>query len=173
MQFSVGDTIVHPQFGAGRITGVEHRELVEGFTEYFVIEIPGKNLTMYVPMRKFDELGIRRPMSRAGMARVLEALCDRPHWLPDDHKERQRLVREKLGSGSPIQVAEVVRDLSCRKEMARLTERDSALLAKGRDFLAGEMATVTGEELAEVKMTIDGAVRSAVDTMGGESKEAA
>jgi RNA polymerase-interacting CarD/CdnL/TRCF family regulator len=38
MEFSIGDKGMHPNFGAGQITGEEHRELVDGFKHYNVIE---------------------------------------------------------------------------------------------------------------------------------------
>ena len=43
MGFSVGDKVMHPKFGAGQITGEEHRELVDGFKHYYVIKVVGYN----------------------------------------------------------------------------------------------------------------------------------
>ncbi|HSR33941.1 MAG TPA: CarD family transcriptional regulator [Anaerolineae bacterium] len=39
MQFSVGDKVVHPYHGPGRITSVERRELLAGAKRYYVIEM--------------------------------------------------------------------------------------------------------------------------------------
>ena len=38
IEFSVNDYIVHPEHGAGQITGTEHLALVEGFEHYYIIE---------------------------------------------------------------------------------------------------------------------------------------
>ena len=58
MQLSVGDKVVYPRHGVGQITGREQLDLVEGFEHYYVIEILGKSLTVRIPVRKMEELGI-------------------------------------------------------------------------------------------------------------------
>ena len=78
MQFSVGDKIMHPKFGAGEIVGEQHRELVEGFEHYFVIKIMSTGATAYVPVRKMEELGVRLVMSRSKLVQVLKTLRDVP-----------------------------------------------------------------------------------------------
>ncbi len=35
MEFSVGDTVVHPGHGCGQIVGPERLDLVEGFERYY------------------------------------------------------------------------------------------------------------------------------------------
>lgn len=162
MEFSIGDKVVHPIHGAGQITGVEHRELVEGFSHYYVLDISGKGLTMYIPMRKVDELGVRPVMSRAEFARVLDTLSSTPRELPEDHKERQKQILEKLKTGCPIQVAEAVRDLTEHQRVDHLTRADSRLLDQGRELLAVEMALVADIELADVNEMINAALRGTI-----------
>lgn len=162
MELSVGDEVVYPRHGMGRITGMERLDLVEGFERYYVIEIPDKGLTVRVPVRKMDELGLRPVMSRTKLARVLEALRAAPHLLSEDYKKRQAGVRERLGTGAPMHIAEVVRDLTWHERRAHLTRADSDLLAWGREFLSAEMALVTGTEVTDAKQMIDSALSAVV-----------
>ena len=162
MQFSVGQKVIHPRYGVGRIINVEHQELVEGFKHYYVIKIPDKRLTVRVPMRKTDELGVRPVMSRAKLARVLDTLRSMPRQLPEDSKERQTRIREKLRTGRPIQIAKAVRDLTWHKRLAHFTKPDSDLLSRGRELLAAEIALVTDSEVADVNKTIDAALAVAM-----------
>ena len=155
MEFSVGDKVMYPSRGAGRIIDVEHQELVDGFEHYYVIEIPNGRLTVSVPMRKMDDLGVRPVMSRAKLARVLDLLSSMPRRLSGDFKERQKRIQEKLRTGRAIQVAEVVRDLAWRERLAYLTKRDTDLLTQGREFLAAEIAMATDTEVTDVNETID------------------
>ena len=120
MEFSVGDKVIHPKFGAGTITGETHRELVEGFEHYFVIAVMRTGATAYVPKEKMDELGVRLVMSRDKLVQVLSTLRDIPRTLEKDYKERQANLLEKLGTARPIAVAEVIRDLSWRKKKKHL-----------------------------------------------------
>jgi CarD family transcriptional regulator len=158
MELSVGDEVVYPRHGVGRITGMERLDLVEGFERYYVIEIPDKGLTVRVPVRKMDELGLRPVMSRSKLARVLEALRAAPRLLSEDYKQRQAGVRERLETGAPLRIAEVVRDLTWHERRAHLTRADSDLLAWGREFLSAEMALVTGTEVTDARQMIDSAL---------------
>lgn len=162
MQFSVGDKIMHPKFGAGEIVGEQHRELVEGFEHYFVIKIMGTGATAYVPVRKMEELGVRLVMSRSKLAQVLKTLRDVPRVLSKDYKRRQERIREKLGTGMAIPVAEAVRDLSWRKERKRLTQKDEDLLNRGRERLATEIALATDTQVFDAEERIDDVLRVAI-----------
>lgn len=158
MELSVGDKVVYPRHGVGRITGEEQLDLVEGFERYYVIEILDKGLTVHVPMRKMEELGVRPVMSRAKLARVLESLRGTPHPLSEDYRKRQAGVREKLETGGPLRIAEMVRDLTWHERRAHLTKADTELLARGREFLSAEIASLTGTEVTQAKQMIDAAL---------------
>jgi CarD family transcriptional regulator len=158
MEFSVGEMVVHPRHGFGQVTGLERLDLVEGFERYYVINIPDQGLTVHIPVRKVKELGLRPVMSPAKMARVLKTLRGSPRLLSENYKERQESIRERLETGRPLRVAETVRDLTWHEKRARLTKADLDLLARGRDFLATEIALVTGTEIADARQTIDTAL---------------
>lgn len=162
MQFSVGDKIMHPRYGAGQIMGEEHRELVVGFKHYCVVKILGTGATAYIPIRKMDELGVRPIMSRAKIARVLDALGDEPSSLPQDYKARQEQIQEKIRTCLPMQIAEAVRDLTWHKQSAKLTKVDEDLLNQGRGLLAGEIALATDTELFDAQDAIDATLKAAM-----------
>jgi CarD family transcriptional regulator len=155
MGFSIGDKIMHPKFGVGRITGESHRELVEGFEHYYVINVVGTGATAYVPVRKMDELGVRRVMSRDKLAQVFNTLRGTPSELSTDYKQRQMLVQEQLLTRRPIQVAEAVRDLTWHRIRKRLTQKDETLLNQGRELLASEMALATDTQIIDAEQTIE------------------
>jgi len=162
MEFSIGDKVMYPSRGAGRIIGEEHQELVNGFEHYYVIEIRGKRLTLRVPMRKMGDLGVRPVMPQDKLARVWDTLRSAPRRLSEDFKERQEQVRQKLQTGRPLEVAEVVRDLTWRERYAYLTKADSELLAKGRELLATEMALVMDKEVFEAEQMINAALAASI-----------
>ena len=147
MQFSVGDKVVHPHHGPGRITGIERREFLDGKKLYYEIEIPIQELSVYLPRQAMKEIGVRPAMSRARLPRVLDRLRSRPRRLPQDYKQRQEEVWERLRTGRVMQVAEVVRDLTWHEKRDHLTKRDMDLLTQGKTRLAAEMARGTCEVL--------------------------
>lgn len=171
--FSVGDKVMHPRFGAGKITGESHRELVEGYANYFVIEVVGTGATAYVPIQKMDELGVRRVMSAAELAKVMAKLCSNPRSLSSDYKRRQARIEELLNTHQPMTVAEVIRDLTWHRRRKHLTQRDEALLNRGRELLASEMALAADAPIADVQATIDAVLTVSAPSPSEEDIDAA
>lgn len=172
MGFSIGDKVMHPSFGAGQITGEDHRELVNGFKHYYVIKVVGRRATAYVPIGKMDELGVRLVMSSGKLMEVLGTLKSTPSTLSNDYKERQEGVQEKLETGLPVPRAEAVRDLTWHEKRRHLTGKDKALLDRGRELLANEMAWATDADVVEVHEMIDVTLRTAL-ARGFDEPEAA
>jgi CarD family transcriptional regulator len=162
MRLAVGDKVVHPHHGPGRITGIEYKEFTHGEESYYVIEIPTQGLTLHIPQHRIQEAGVRPAMPRDQLQRVLETLRSTPHELPEDHKERQEQVWEKLQTGEPLEIAEVLRDLAWHEKHAHLTKKDSDYLDRGQKLLAAEIALVTGTEVAEASKTIESTLTTAV-----------
>jgi CarD family transcriptional regulator len=166
MRLLVGDKVVCPKRGIGQITALESLDLVEGFERYYVIEIPD-GLTVHIPVRKAAELGIRLVMSRSKLAHVLKELGSSPRPLSEDYRERQAWVRERLATGAPIRIARIVRDLTWHERRAHLTQADTDLLTRGRDFLSAEIAIVTGTEVVDARQTINDALMAARANVAG------
>ena len=155
MQFSVGDKVVHPSHGPGEIVGVERKELSDEAKRYYVIKIPARELTVYVPWRTADDLGVRPAMSGDKRARMIDVLRKEPEILPDDYRDRQELVWEKLRTGRVLLVAAVVRDLTWHRIREHLTKKDTEYLERAKARLANEMALVSGAEPEEAEEKID------------------
>jgi len=162
MQFSVGDKVVHPHHGPGRIAGVERRGLMDGTKRYYVIEIPRQGLTVRLPIGRADEVGVRPAMSQSRLPRLLSKLRSRPRPLPKDYKERQELVCANLKTGRVMPLARVVRDLTWHRERAHLTRTDSTYLKQGCDLLAAEMALVSGDDVSDASRLIEATMTAVV-----------
>lgn len=162
MQFEVGDKVVHPRYGPGRITAIDSRGLVEAATRYYVIEIPGQGLTVRVPVLNAAEARLRFAVSMSRLPRVLSMLRGRPHFLPEDFHERQEQMWAKLQTGGVTQLASVVRDLTWHRKCTHLTKKDSDYLRQGRDLLAAEMALVSGDAVSDVSKLIEATLAAAM-----------
>lgn len=165
MQFSVGDKVVHPRRGPGRIIDVVRQEFLEEEKRYYVIDMPTSAMIVRIPVRKVEDVGLRPAMSHEKVARVLDTLHKKPRQLPADYKERQEQVRETIQAARPIPMAEVVRDLTWRERSEHLTKTDAELLRLVQDFLAGEMALATDTKVEEANERIEQAMDATMDAM--------
>jgi CarD family transcriptional regulator len=169
MQFAIGDKVVHPHHGPGRITSAERREFLDGEKLYYEIEIPLQELSVYLPREAMKEIGVRPAVSRARLPRVLARLRSEPRHLPQDFKERQEAVWERLRTGRVMQVAEVVRDLTWHEKLEHLTKKDTEHLMQGKTRLAAELSLVFGGEVSDMEKTIDDTISAAMS--GTEERE--
>jgi CarD family transcriptional regulator len=165
MQFEVGDKVVHPHRGPGRIVDIAQTAFSEETKRYYVIETLDYGMTLHIPVRRVDELGVRLAMPQANVSRVLDTLRSRPRLLPQDYKERQASVWEKLRTARPIPIAEAVRDLAWHRHSAHLTKKDEELLKRGQDFLTAEVALVSDTQVSEAGERIQSVLDAAMVAM--------
>lgn len=140
-----------------------NQELVEGFKRYYVIEFLAKKLTLLVPIRQVDDLGLRQVMTESKVGQVFETLQKKPKSLPDDYKERRKKIEELLQSGRPLKIAQAVRDLSWRAQNGALSAVDNRMLSKGKDLLISEISVVMDNQAVEARQEIDKALTARVD----------
>lgn len=150
MDLSVGDMVMHPQYGPARVTGLEDHEWVEGFKRYCVLEIPGLNMTIRLPMLNLEAIGLRPIMSQAKAAQVMASLGGAAEPLAEDARERQVALQDRIKTCAPMEVASVIRDLNGRQRGSHLTRRDSELMDRARQLLTAEIASATGSERGHV-----------------------
>ena len=162
--FDIGDKVVHPTHGAGQVTGIKEQDLLEQYHRYYVIDLAVDDRTLMIPVSNAKEIGLRSISQQAALSQMWHTLDATAETLPDDYRERQERVQEKLKTGDVIKVAEVIRDLSTLKREDHLTSFDTQLLERAQQFLACEVALVEGVEVSEVERiiyeTLDNGVES-------------
>ena len=157
MIFKAGDAIVHPARGAGIVERVEERQWHGNNNLYYRIKLVGQPSTsLMVPISATEKLGLRHVISPSKLYKVWRVLCATPTALPGDHKERHKLVEEKLHTGDVFLVAEVVRDMAWRRQerKGRLTMVGKRRYEEGMQMLAREIAAVQDVELINAEAQI-------------------
>jgi CarD family transcriptional regulator len=149
MQFSVGDIVVHPHHGPGRVAGVERWDVIDEGRQYYIVEIPAQGLILHIPVDKVIEAGMRPAIAPSRLPTVLSTLRSQPRELPNDYKERQEQIDAVLKEGQILPLACAFRDLTWHGERAHLTKKDSDLLRQVQDLLAAEIALVSGDDVSD------------------------
>ena len=147
--FKIGDKVVHPYHGAGKVIDIEEKRFLEGGGRYYIIDLVACDGVVMVPIDKVQKIGLRRVSGSRDISRAMNILTSTPDNLPNDHRERQARAEEKLKTGDLIKVTEVVRNLAWRDHQKGLTMADSKLYRRAQTFLASELALAKGIELQE------------------------
>ncbi|MGD2104359.1 MAG: CarD family transcriptional regulator [Anaerolineae bacterium] len=155
--FGTGDAIVHPRRGVGIVTDIREREWQGTNSRYYEIELLGRepNLSLMIPIEEADDLGLRPAIERSEVEEVWLILRSEPQELPSNHKTRHSLLRDKLHAGDIFQVAEVLRDLTWRRqEEGHLTTRGKRIYKEALMFLSGEVAAAQQMDVTEAEMLV-------------------
>ena len=140
MAFKVGDRVVYPHHGAAIIERTEKRDLDGEKVEYLVLRMAHGELTLSVPSTSVDAVGMRRPIASEDVADLFDVLAKRDIREPSNWSRRFKNHQEKLKSGDPYQVAEVVRNLALREADRGLSAGEKSMLAKARGVLVSELS---------------------------------
>ena len=170
--FDIGDKVVHPSHGAGQVTGIEKRDLLEQYHRYYVIDLAVDHRTLMVPVSNAEEIGLRSISQESVLSKVWHTLDASAKTLSDDYRKRQKRIQEKLKTGDAIKVAEVIRDLSTLKREDHLTSFDTKLLERAQQFLASEVALVEEVQVSEAERMIYDTLDNGVESPKVQVKEA-
>lgn len=161
MSFAVGDVVVYPQHGAAIIAD---RVTIDAFgkvQDFFVLKIPLGDLTLKVPVDNTDEVGLREVISDAEVEEVFAVLRKKEVRMPTNWSRRFKNHGEKLKSGDPYEVAEVVRNLSIRDNEKGLSAGEKNMLQRARRILVSELTYAIDVDEEEAEKKLDEALASA------------
>ena len=146
--YQVGETVVHPGYGVGKVVDIERLSCLGSDKQYYSVKLlDGSGTQIWIPVRDAEEKGMRRPIQESQLNKIWRRLRSEPKALPSDHKERYAIVRQKLGDGDVLRIAEALRDLSWKDAQVRsLTSEGKRLYDKAMQLLASEVSVVGGSD---------------------------
>jgi CarD family transcriptional regulator len=137
--YSIGDKVVCPQHGAGKITRIEPKEVLGRQRDYLTIQILHSHMTVMLPVENAGRAGLRRIVEADVFDEVLEVLRSEPTTMPKDWSRRYRHNRDKLRTGDVFEVAEVVRNLAVRDAGKDLPIGEKRMFNDAKKILASEL----------------------------------
>jgi CarD family transcriptional regulator len=137
--YAVGDKVVYPHHGAGKITRIEQQEVLGRQRDYLTIQILHNHMTVMVPVENAGRAGLRKVVDADVVDEVLEVLRGDPTTMPKNWSHRYRHNRDKLKTGDIFEVAEVVRNLAICHADKDLPTGEKQMFAKAKKILASEL----------------------------------
>jgi len=153
--FRKGDTVVHPEHGAAVIEELRDREFLGEKRKYLVLRVAYGDLTLMVPVDSTEEVGLRQVVSKNEVKKVLKVLTEDESSMAANWSRRFKNNMEKLHSGDPYQVAEVLRNLAIREREKGLSAGEKRMILKARQILISELSYATAKTEDEAEIMID------------------
>ena len=153
MNFKIGDSVVHWNYGLGKIIAIEEKDMGGETHQYYCVEVGP--LTLWVPFGDSSDSPIRAPASPDEFPDLYEILQGPGDELPEHQFLRKNLLKQRLQKHSLAETCRVIRDLRCRALHATLNQSDQATLQRIETSLIDECVLSLGIPRTEAQHMLD------------------
>jgi CarD family transcriptional regulator len=151
VNFEIGDSVVYPHHGAGRVLRKESKEVFGESREYLTIQILHNDMTVMVPTENAALAGLRRVIDEETIKKVLAVLQDECSEMPKNWNRRFKHNRDKIKTGDIYELSEVVRNLAVREAEKGLSTGEKQMFTRAKKILCSELMYALQMEEAEVE----------------------
>ena len=172
IEFELGDQVVYPHHGAGKVLKKEEMEMLGETREYLTIKILHNDMTVRVPTENAAIAGLRRVIDEETVQKVLDVLRDKVSEMPKNWNRRFKHNRDKIKTGDIYELAEVVRNLSLRESEKGLSTGEKQMYTRSKKILASELMYALDKDEEEAENYLDELLaNSATSQMAGAAAE--
>ncbi len=139
IDYEIGDHVVYPYHGAGKVLKKEVRNVLGAEREYLTIQIIHNEMTVMVPCENAAKAGLRRIIDEQEVERVIAVLRDDVSAMPKNWNRRFKHNRDKIKTGDIYELAEVVRNLALREQDKGLSTGEKQMYTRAKKILASEL----------------------------------
>jgi CarD family transcriptional regulator len=155
IEFELGDHVVYPHHGAGKVLKKEEMEILGERREYLTIKILHNDMTVRVPTENAAIAGLRRVIDEETVKKVLDVLRDEVSEMPKNWNRRFKHNRDKIKTGDIYELAEVVRNLSLRESEKGLSTGEKQMYTRTKKILASELMYALDKDEEEAESYLD------------------
>lgn len=138
--YKVGNYVVYPTHGVGRIMAEETQMIGEIELRMLVIAFEKDKMTLRVPVHRATAAGLRPISSNDQMKKVFLTLKSRARTSRGMWSRRAQEYEAKINSGNIIYIAEVVRDLHQNVDQSERSYSERMIYESALARLVGELA---------------------------------
>ena len=155
IEFELGDNVVYPHHGAGKVCAKEMKEIFGERREYLTIKILHNDMTVMVPTENASIAGLRRVIDEETVQKVLDVLRDDVSDMPKNWNRRFKHNRDKIKTGDIYELSEVVRNLALRENEKGLSSGEKQMYTRAKKILASELMYALDKSEEEAEAYLD------------------
>jgi CarD family transcriptional regulator len=142
LTFEVGQSIVYPAHGVGRVTAIETQTVAGMELEVYVVSFDQDKMILRVPTNRAEASGMRALAGSKLVDDALKTLGGKARIKRTMWSRRAQEYEAKINSGDLISIAEVVRDLHRGDDQPDQSYSERQLYESALDRMARELAAV-------------------------------
>ena len=142
LNFVVGDYVVYPKHGVGRVIELQSQEIAGLSLELYVLRFEKERMTLRVPTNKAEAVGMRKLSSSVTLTEALTTLKGKPKVKRTMWSRRAQEYEAKINSGDLVSISEVVRDLFRAEDQPEQSYSERQIFEAATSRLARELAAM-------------------------------
>jgi CarD family transcriptional regulator len=153
--FNVGEMAVYPAHGVGLIESIQEREVGGKPQRFYIMRLLDNDMIIMIPTSNASNIGLRTVINPQMVSEIYSILQSRPARLNNTTwNRRYRDYMDKIKTGSPLRVAEVLRDLTLLKLEKELSFGERKMLDTAKNLLVKELSLVNNKQEEEIEATL-------------------
>jgi len=150
--FQIGQLAVYPAHGVGVIESIQERIVSGNVQQFYIMRLLDNDMIIMIPMSNARTIGLRDIIDETSVPEVYEILSLRPSRInTQTWNRRYRDYMDKIKTGSPFRVAEVLRDLTLLKTEKDLSFGERKMLDTAKNLLVKELSLVNDKQEDEIE----------------------
>ena len=166
IEYEIGDHVVYPHHGAGKVLKKEKKEVLGEKREYLTIKILHNDMTVMVPTENAGKAGLRRVIDDEAVQKVLSVLRDDVSQMPKNWNRRFKHNRDKIKTGDIYELAEVVRNLGLREWEKGLSTGEKQMFTRAKKILASELMYALDKDEDAAEAYLDDLISDSAESKG-------
>ena len=140
--FKIGELVVYPAHGVGKITNIEEQEIAGIKLELYIVDFEKEKLRLKVPTNRAEQKGMRHLADRTLIEQAMKVIRGRARIKRTMWSRRAQEYDAKINSGDLIAVSEVIRDLYRSDRQPEQSYSERQLFEQALARFARELAAV-------------------------------
>ena len=150
--FQIGQMAVYPAHGVGVIESIQERSVSGSKEEFYVMRLLDNDMIIMIPTNNARNIGLRDVIDPPAVSEVYQILKHRPLRVNNQTwNRRYRDYMDKIKTGSPFRVAEVLRDLTLLKTEKDISFGERKMLDTAKNLLVKELSLVNNKKEDEIE----------------------
>lgn len=155
MNFKIGDLVVYPSHGIGKIIDITEEEIMNTKTKVYRINFIKKQFIISIPISSAKNVGLRELSSKKKIEEILSSFS-----VPATKKKKiiwskcSLKYESKINSGDITQIAEIIYDLYSYVKDENCCYSERMLYKNTMNILVDEISSVLEIDTNEAKIKI-------------------
>ncbi len=140
LTFNAGEYVVYPTHGVGKVADVTKQNIAGSELELLVVNFDKDKMTLRIPTSKIQNVGLRKISDDKTMNEAFATLKGKAKIRKIMWSRRAQEYENKINSGNPVAIAEVIRDLYRNENLAEQSYSERQIYEQAVNRLASEVS---------------------------------